>query len=163
MDEQDFQLLYETHYRALKSYLLALCKNHADAEELAHETFLRYEKHLPSFRKDCSDYTMLCKIGKNVWLNRKRKENKTLPLEQNIAVEPFEEKVLDELEALRIHRCIHELPEPYKEVFMLRVFGELSFIKIAGLFSKSESWAKMTFYRAKAKIISRMEGPDENG
>ncbi|MCR5404597.1 MAG: hypothetical protein K6E91_12380 [Butyrivibrio sp.] len=70
---------------------------------------------------------------------------------------------MDEQEALRIHRGLHELQEPYKEVFMLRVFGELSFSKIANLFGKSESWAKMTFYRAKAKIVSKLEELDENG
>ncbi|MCR5404598.1 MAG: RNA polymerase sigma factor [Butyrivibrio sp.] len=81
MNEQEFQILYETHYRALKSYLLAICKNPAEAEDLTHEAFLRYEKHLPSFRKKCSDFTMLCKIGKNLWLNRKKKDKRLYPID----------------------------------------------------------------------------------
>ena len=83
MDERDFQLLYETHYRAVKNYLYALCRNMADAEDLTHEAFLRYENRLPSFRKDCSDFTMLCKIGKNLWLNKLRKEKRLLPLSKS--------------------------------------------------------------------------------
>ncbi|MBQ6603477.1 MAG: RNA polymerase sigma factor [Eubacterium sp.] len=160
MDEKDFQLLYETHYRALKNYLTALCKNQADAEDLTQEAFLRYESRLPSFRRECSDFTMLCKIGKNLWLNRKRKEKRLTPLPEqppDLKADSFEEKLEDEDEALRIHQALHKLPEPYKEVFMLHIFGELNFRKIAALFGKSESWAKMTFYRAKAKIVKNLE------
>ena len=58
---------------------------------------------------------------------------------------------------MKIHRHLHHLNEPYKEVFMLRVLGELKFQEIAGLFGKSESWAKVTFYRAKDKLIELME------
>ena len=80
MDKQVFQLLYETHYKALLNYLLTLCGNMYDAEDLAHEAFIRYEKSLPNFRKDCSDYTMLCTIGKNLYLNRKRKDDRVVQL-----------------------------------------------------------------------------------
>ena len=160
MDEKTFQLLYETHYRAVKNYLYALCKNHADAEDLTQEAFLRYESRLPSFRKECSDYTMLCTIGRNLWLNRQRKEKRLLPLSEqppDLPEESFEEKLAKEDEALCIHQALHKLPEPYKEVFMLHIFGELNFKKIAALFGKSESWAKMTYFRAKAKIIKDLE------
>jgi RNA polymerase sigma-70 factor (ECF subfamily) len=50
------------------------------------------------------------------------------------------------------------MEEPYKEVFNLRVFGELSYEKIGMLFGKSSGWARVTFYRAKKKIEEYMEG-----
>lgn len=40
---------------------------------------------------------------------------------------------------------------------MLRVIGDLSFKVIADIFGRSESWAKVTFYRAKNKLIEDME------
>ena len=55
-----------------------------------------------------------------------------------------------------------DMREPYKEVFTLRVFGELPFEKIAVLFGKTPNWARVTFYRAKKEIIEYMEGI-ENG
>ena len=58
---------------------------------------------------------------------------------------------------LEIHRILHTLPDPYKEVFSLRVFGELTFREIAALFGKSESWARVTYHRARLKIRERME------
>ena len=54
--------------------------------------------------------------------------------------------------AFEIHRILHDLEEPYKEVFSLRVFGELSFKQIGQLFGKTESWARVTYHRARLKI-----------
>ena len=67
------------------------------------------------------------------------------------------ERFADEETAFRIHQYLHEMKEPYKEVFSLRVFGELSFEKIALLFGKSPSWARVVFYRAKMQIREYME------
>ena len=58
---------------------------------------------------------------------------------------------------MRLHRCLHALSEPYREVFMLRVFGELKYAQIAALFHKSESWAKVTYYRAKLELQTRLK------
>ncbi len=58
--------------------------------------------------------------------------------------------------AIEIHKILHELEEPYKEVFTLRVFGELSFLQIGNLFMKTESWARVTYHRAKKKIKERL-------
>ena len=66
----------------------------------------------------------------------------------------FEDKDL----ALRIHRLLHRLPEPYREVFLLRVLGELSFRDIGSLFEKGENWACVTYHRARKKIMEQMEG-----
>ncbi len=49
------------------------------------------------------------------------------------------------------------MEEPYKEVFELRVFGELSFAEIASIFRKTDSWARVTYHRARIKIKERLE------
>lgn len=63
----------------------------------------------------------------------------------------------DQETALRIHLILHDLNEPYKEVFQLRIFGELPFSQIGYIFGKTENWARVTYYRAKLKIQERME------
>ena len=63
----------------------------------------------------------------------------------------------DRAEALALHRSLHGLPEPYKEVFSLRVFGELPFEAIGQLFGKTEGWARVTYYRAKSRILRQWE------
>jgi RNA polymerase sigma-70 factor (ECF subfamily) len=60
-----------------------------------------------------------------------------------------------------LHLVLHKLEEPYKEVFQLRVFGELSFAQIATIFGKTETWARVTYHRAKLKIQERMDGKHE--
>ena len=67
------------------------------------------------------------------------------------------ERLADSDTAFEIHRFLHHMPEPYKEVFTLRVFGELSFRQIGELFGKTESWARVSFHRAKLKIIEELE------
>lgn len=57
---------------------------------------------------------------------------------------------------MRILEYLHGIEEPYKEVFMLRVFGELSFKKISEIFGKTESWARVTYHRAKVKLLNEM-------
>ena len=70
---------------------------------------------------------------------------------------------MDEERALEIHRFLHAMEEPYKEVFSLRTFGELSFEKIGQLFGKSDGWARVTYYRAKRKIVEYMEAIQDEG
>ena len=63
-----------------------------------------------------------------------------------------EENLLVQENARQIHRRLHALPEPYREVFTLRVFAELPYTQIGELFGKTENWARVTYYRAKQKI-----------
>ena len=66
--------------------------------------------------------------------------------------ELFIEKELSE----KAFECLHELEDPYKEVFMLKVLGQVSLKDISKIFGKSESWARVTFYRAKQKLTEKM-------
>ena len=69
----------------------------------------------------------------------------------------IEEVLTDRDQSLRIHSILHNMEEPYKEVFQLRVFGELSFTEIGSIFGKTETWARVTYHRARLKIKERME------
>ena len=61
------------------------------------------------------------------------------------------------------HRLVHRLPEPMREVFTLRTFGDLSHAQIGSLFGKSDSWARVTYYRARQQLsqMSKEEWTDE--
>lgn len=67
------------------------------------------------------------------------------------------DRLLDKEQAITIYKIVHGMDDPYKEVFLLRTLGELSFKEISNIFGKSESWAKVTFFRAKLKIIDKTE------
>ena len=129
-------------------------------------TFYQALKAMPSFRGDCKLIVWLCQIAKHIYFARLKKRKRTEPRppdELYSTVSPghsprsVEQQLLEEADAMAVHRHLHELEEPYKEVFMLRVFGELSFQKIGDIFGRTESWARTTYHRAKVRLIDKME------
>lgn len=157
----DFEQVYRDYFRDVELYLLALCKDQHLAEELTAQTFFQAMKALPQFRGECDIRTWLCTVGRNRYLNHLKRSRKNVALEEMRAADPapsIEERAMDKAQAMSVHRILHDLPEPYKEVFSLRVFGQLSFSDIGELFGNSQNWACVTYHRAKQKIKDAMEG-----
>ncbi len=160
----DLEQLYRLYYKDVFLFLCALTKDEVLSEDLTAETFLRAYEKIGSFRGECDVRVWLCQIAKNMyfkWLKKHRRE-------QPIMEETQADKTAENVEMLFedhdtadcIHRFLHEMKDPYKEVFTLRVFGELSYQKIGILFGKSEGWARVTYLRAKRQLQKRMEELD---
>ena len=143
-------------YSAVYHYVLSLCRNEAEASDITQEAFLKALSAKESFSGESSLYTWLCAIAKRLWLNHCKKQGREVRDEDlftdKISDDNTEESIIKKDTLLSIHKILHRMNEPYKEVFSLRVFGELSFADIATLFSKSESWARVTYYRARKMI-----------
>lgn len=154
-----FEELWRDYSSVVYRYLLSLSGDGDLADELTAETFYRAWLHIGSFRGDCKIETWLCQIAKNALSKEQRRRGRHMPWEAapEIAAPSFPDALEDRDTALRLHRHLHQLKDPYREVFMLRVFGELPFADIAAVCGKSESWAKVTYYRAKEKLIRAME------
>ena len=161
MTRQELEQLYQAHYRMVFSYALSLTRDRSVAEDITQDAFLRYFRTAHRFRGECAETTRLCQAVKNLWIDRVRKEGRLSPLEEQGEGGDFLSRLEDEDEALRIHRILHTLPEPYKEVFSLRVFVELPFAKIAHIFGKTESWARVTYSRSRQKIQLAMEKEEQ--
>ena len=78
-------------------------------------------------------------------------------MKQSVAEAYIEENYLMQEESQQIRNILHTISEPYKEVFMWRVFGELSFKEIGALYSKTDNWACVTYHRARKIIQDRLE------
>ena len=157
---QEFEAIFNQYSPVVFRFLLSLCGDENLAEELTSETFYQAYLHIGKFRGDCKIETWLCQIAKNaLYKEQKRRGRFAKPeiLENAAADGNFFERIADREQAMKIHKRLHSLAEPYREVFMLRVFGDLSFKEIADVCGRSESWAKVTFYRAKNKIIESLE------
>lgn len=155
-------------YEAVYHYVLSLCRDDSLAQDLTQEAFLRAMKSSSQFRGNSSLYTWLCAIAKNQWLNHCRISNREVPLDSPLSLatdanSSLEDKVIEKDTAMQIHLILHSMQEPYKEVFSLRVFGQLSFQEIAHLFGKTESWARVTHHRARKLINEQMRKGDLNG
>ena len=142
------------------SYVMTLAKDRNNAEEITQETFFRAISTEKSFRGDSESFTWLCAIAKNIFIDEKRRyarEDDELSEELPDNDRGIEQKLSDKAMSLKIHSILHQLEEPYKEVFQLRVFGELSFAEIGSIFGKTETWARVTYHRARLKIKERMD------
>ena len=148
----DFQEVYDLYFKDVYKYALSLSKDPYVAEEITQETFFKALKNIDSFRGQCRLYVWLCQIAKNTWFTYAGKRSKEGTPQEASSGDSMEEKLLTRETAFEIHKLLHNLPEPYKEVFSLRVFGELSFSQIGELFGKTESWARVTYHRARLKI-----------
>ena len=160
---EHFRDIYEANANEVYRFLLSLCRDEHLAEELTQETFVRAIDRIDSFRGDCKISVWLCQIGKHLFYRQYEKSKRTVDLEDGdvdrlARVESPEGDFLLTAESSEILRHLHTLEDPYKEVFMLHVFGEVSLKEISALFGKSDSWARVTFYRAKAAIISKLKG-----
>lgn len=149
----DFDEIYEAHFKDVYRYVLSLCRNEAVAEDITQETFFKALKAIDSYNGTCKMRVWLCQIAKNTYFSFYEKEKRRAELSEEHGInESFEQSFADKEAAFEIYKALHSLDEPYKEVFTLRLFGELSFSQIAELFGKSESWARVIYYRAKLKL-----------
>lgn len=156
----EFEEIYNLYFKEIYLYIKSLSKDENIAEEITQETFFKALKNIESFDGSKDIRAWLFTIAKNTYFSHYKK-NKNLVdesfLEKKSIDIKFIDKLINEEDAFLIHQFIHKMKEPYKEVFYLRVFGELNFKSISEIFGKSESWARVTFYRAKGKIREYLE------
>ena len=156
----EFEIIFEDNRELVFKYLVKLSRNPSLAEELTQETFFRAYMNFSSLREKEKASVWLCQIAKNTyfaWYHENKKIDSLDDFECISSTDSIEDTVLQKDLFKTAMGYVHGLEEPYKEVFMLSVFGGLSLKDISEIFGKSESWARVTFYRAKLKLLERME------
>lgn len=157
-----FEEAYAQHEALVRGFLRRLCGDDALAEELTQETFYQAMRHWRDFRGQASVSTWLCTIGKRLYYDFCRKKSPTPMAEvpRQGEAPDLAERLVSSDQRLSVFRLLHDLPEPYREVFTLRTFGELSHAEIGSLFGKSESWSRVTYYRGR-QLLRRMAEEEE--
>lgn len=159
----EFDKIYQTYFNDVFLYIRRLSGNDHIAEEITSEAFFKAMQSINDFRGDCELRVWLCQIAKNCYYTYQKKAGRIDSIEDFELLnmpdpsETVEEQFARHEEAMRIQKLLHDVPEPYKEVFMWRVFAELSFKQIAQIFGKSENWACVTYHRARNMIKDRLE------
>ena len=148
----DLEDIYRENYPIVYGYLLSLCMDPYEAEELTAQTFFKAIQSIHRYDGKHKPSTWLCTIGKNVFLNEVKRKKRHVPLDDT---QPgrwdLEENYIQMSQAKQILQSASTLQSPYREVFFLRLEG-LSFRQIGTAMDKSENWARVTYYRAKIKI-----------
>jgi len=151
--------IYREYFKDVYLYILRLSGNEQIAEDITSDTFFKAIKGINSFREDCDIRVWLCQIAKNSYFTylKKNKHLKSIDETQLINLPSIEtnpeDKAVDKDLAERIRLILHDLPDTYREVYMWRVFAELSFKEIGQIFGKTENWACVTYHRARMMII----------
>lgn len=158
----EFDEIYAAYFHEVFLYVKQLSGNEQIAEDVTSETFFKALRAINHFRGECEMRVWLCQIAKNCYysyLKDSRRIEHVDPAEllEQPSADSLEDNVMRHEDAAVIRTLLHRLKDPYKEVFMWRVFGELSFKKIGGIFQKSENWACVTYHRARKMIQEQME------
>lgn len=166
---EDLSEMYKSYAKEVKAFLILLTSNTDLAEELTQETFYQAVKSIHRYNGKCKLSVWLCQIAKHTYYNHLKKErkNKHLSVENILQmgldipsnVDAPDVEIINRNTLISIHKKIHLLKEPYREIFLLRTSIDFSFKEIGEIFDKSENWARVTYYRAKLKLA---EGIDPN-
>lgn len=150
--------IYRTYATQVFRYLMRLTGDAALAEELTQETFYQAVRSMGRYNETCKISVWLCQIAKNSYYKYLRAHKR-----QPISLELIEESELSDAESCeqtlikqetdeQLRHALEELPEPYKQVIVLRIYHDLSYREIGATLGKSESWARVTFYRGKERL-----------
>lgn len=158
MTQEQCARMYEACYMRVFSYAMTLTADRSEAEEITQEAFFRAFARQSEFRGESDEVTWLCAIAKNLFVDEKRRQSRHAVISADLPdpEKSVEKTVEDRDSSFRIHLALHGLEEPYREVFELRVFGELSFREIGTIFRKTENWTRVTYHRARIKLQERM-------
>lgn len=161
MTKREFEKIYQDNFSVVYRYLLKICNNQQLAEELTSETFFKAINNIDKFEGNSTITSWLCQIAKYSYYGYLRKNKRLVELnstiEQMDTDSDMEEQLIDSMISKEIHKVVNGLEEPYKKVFHLRIFQELSFKQIASILGKTENWACVTYHRARNKVRERME------
>ena len=149
--------IYQEYAQITFKYLISLCSDANLAEELTQETFYQAIKSSKRYDGSCKISTWLCQIAKHLWYQEldRRKRKGTVLLEDDFVSEHLtpEEQAGISQQKMELFKAVHVLDVTAKEVVLLRITGAFSFREIGEIFNKNENWARVTFYRAKQKIV----------
>ena len=150
---EDMSRLYQQHAQTVYKFLLAQCRDAHLAEELTQETFYQAIRSVDRFNGSCKVSVWLCQIAKHLWYQHLRKHRREAAEGPPETVLPSaEEETLAQEGQLELLRKIHALSPDAREVVYLRSFGGLSFREIGDVLGRTETWARVTFYRGKEAL-----------
>lgn len=154
--EHQFEQVYREYAGLVRRYLLKLGCDPQDAEDITQDTFVKALLRIDSFRGESSLAVWLCAIARNTWLTmlKRKKRNADLELPQ-IAVSDSEFWEWMEL--------VETLGEPQRSVFLKRALGGWDYPELARFYGKSESWARVTYHRARLNLQRMLEGGNKDG
>ena len=152
---QNMDEIYEECFETVYKYLFCLTHNSDISEELTQETFYRAVKKINTYNGKCKISVWLCQIAKHLWYNQCRKNKRIVDTDETFDIEDpqnLEDQFIAGEEKVSLYKKMQNLDEKTREVMYLRISGELTFKEIADILNRTETWARVTFYRGKNQL-----------
>ena len=155
--------LYEEIQPKLYNFFFIKTSSKEVAEDLTQEVFYQAIKSYTSFKGNSSLTTWMFSIAYNILKKYYRKNKYDKSLNEKLKFKPNLEESIDynlliQDEKKLLKSAISELDETSREIVILRIYSELTFKEIGKVLTISENYARVSFYRAKAKIKEIMGG-----
>lgn len=174
-DEPAFLEIMERYRGKILAVTQGLLRNHADAEEITQDTFVRAHRGLANFRGDSSLSTWLYRIAINLARNRywyffRRRRHDAISLDCSLSEgnnatfadlvadgghDPAQETVAKEFAAV-VDRCMESLDAPHREILNLRNVLHRSYDEIAATLHINVGTVKSRIARARENLHLRL-------
>ena len=154
--KERFTELVLQYERLVYTVCFQLVRDAAAAEDLTQDTFLQAFQSLERFRGECRISTWLCQIARHLYWQHLEKQGGRVPeaMDETIPAPcDTEAQALRRVELAEVLERLEGLPPLMRQTVYLRALEGLPFKEIGDILGKSENWARVTFYRAKEKLI----------
>lgn len=170
-DKRAFELLVLKYQRKLMRLVLYFVKDHAEAEDVVQETFIKAYRALTKFRGDSAFYTWLYRIGVNTSKNYLMSQSRRAPTSTETSSQDAE--IFDDAGGLResttpesvlaskqlaetVNNAMNALPEELRVAIALREIEGLSYDEIAELMNCPIGTVRSRIFRAREAIANKI-------
>lgn len=169
--QKGYDDIYMKYANTVKRFLMCMTSDFDLSEELTQETFYQAYKSIHRYNGTCKMSVWLCQIAKHLYFDylKKIKHMKLISIEDMQNSEQMISSPNNPEELYVFHEDVNSLlnviqntKEPYRQIFLLRLYEELSYKEIGQIFEKSENWARVAYYRAKNMIKERVVIDEDN-
>ena len=169
--KETFRELVEKYKKPLYYYCFRLCRNHADAEDLSQEVFIKVYQRIEQFREEAKIQTWIYRIASNAFIDKKRRKvfminesesfnedeqiNTAVMQSQEIETSP-DRQTESSITQKHIDHAMERLSEKEKTAFILKHYEGLAIKEIAAIFKTSDGTVKSHLFRAIQKLQSAL-------
>ena len=168
-DSASFGVLLDKHRLSVVHFLQRMVQNHAVAEELAQEVFLRVYRSRSTYEPTAKFTTWLFRIATHLALNSLRDgknersqerldgDSSDLPVRQVSDRQPtVEQNMVYQARLDEVRRAVASLPEKQRAAVLMHKYEEMEYAQIAKVLSCSESAVKSLLFRAYETLRARL-------
>jgi len=168
-DDSSFGVLLDKHRVSVVHFFYRMVQNHAEAEELAQEVFLRVYRSRATYEPTAKFTTWLFRIATHLALNALRdgkhervlerldETSSDLPARQVPDVRPsVEQFMVYQAKMEEVRRAVAALPGKQRAAVLMHKYQELEYTQIAKVLNCSESAVKSLLFRAYETLRARL-------